>query len=339
MNTTWVFNDCDADKQRAKAYWHKKSGRFERLLSNYRPELRRIRLTLYRHESRDAWELRAVVHLPTGTLVSEETSKTLTEVIDAVADDLSRAVRRHKSQVRKDHLIRRRRRRREQLTAAEPFLAKDSSADRPHAFTELLLPHMDQVRAHAKRELASLESEGVIPKGEWTARDLVHEVLLLACESFDKRPKGKSLDIWLLQLSNRCLDQLTSDVRPISMVASNALEAADVDDGSDLDDIQYWLRHILEPADDVALDELLSDDSMDAIWERLSEKEQREQVDDVLHEFPKHQRQALILHDAYGFELDEIAAALDRSRPDVEADLVNGREKVRLALSNAEPSQ
>lgn len=336
MKTHWVFNHCKKEKQRARAYWEKKARRLERLLANYSPELRQLRLTLYRHETRHDWELRAVLHLPTGTLVTEEIRPTLEESIDRVADELARRIREHKSLVRKEHLRRRRRYRRQQLSAADPFLVADASALRRDAFVDLLLPHMDQIYDHARRELTILELEGTLPKGAWTARDLVDDVLVRACESFNQRPVETPLDVWLIELLNQRLDELTQDLKPVTLAASDLSASIITDedeDNADLDDIQYWMQQSLDTQEPLSLEELLPDDDLVDVWDKLSQDERQERLTRILSEFHKHQRQALVLHDAYGFEMSEIARVLNRDEADIEADIQTARDKLRLAFA------
>lgn len=340
MKTNWVFKDCDREKQYARKYWSKKVRRLERLLSNYCPDLRRLSLTLYNHASRREWRLRSVLYLPTGTLVAENTSATVEEVIDTTVDELARELRRHKSKVRKEHLIRKRRRRREVLAAATPLLtvdSRESSESNSESFCELLIPHMDQLYDQAQRELEILELEELVPAGEWTPRDLVDDVLVRAFEAYSSRPQGKSIDVWLIELLNARLGEFHREIKPISLVGApsgrNAVAA--VDDGDDLDDIQFWLRQTLESSDPISLDELLPDDELGDVWSNLSTAEQTQRLTQQLRGFPKRQRQALVLHYGYGFELDEIAAALNCDEADVEADLQTGCEKLRHAFSDS----
>ena len=52
----------------------------------------------------------------------------------------------------------------------------------------------------------------------------------------------------------------------------------------------------------------------------------------MLDELPKHQRQVLILRDSYGFEIAELAGAVNRSEDLVEADILAARETLRREL-------
>ena len=331
MKTHWVFNDCNSEKSKSRNYWENKQARIERLLSNYGPDLRRLRLTVYRYEVRKEWQFRAVLHLPTGTLVADSLASTLEEAIDEVADDLAREIRRHKSKVRGDHLIRKRRRRKGELAEVLPYLAQDAAESNSASFSSLLITHMDEIYDQAKRELKILELEESIPVGEWNARDVVDEVLVRACETYDRRPDGTSIDAWLISLLNDRLDEIRDQISPISLVSPTEIT---VDDDDDLADLQFWLRELLEPSEPVSLDELLPDDEFGDVWSALSNKEQVSRLTQELRSFPKRQRQSLILRFGYGFEIGEVASALNCADADIEADLHTGQEKLRQAFTD-----
>ena len=330
MKTHWVFNDCKEKRTKARSYWEKKVGRIERLLSNYGPDLRRLRLTLHRSEARGKWRFRTVLHLPTGTLVADNAGTTLEEAMDLVVNDLAREIRRHKSKVRGEHLIRRRRRRKRELASAAPYLAQDAVESNTASFSSLLIAHMDEIYDQAKRELEIMELEEAIPVGEWNARDVVDDVLVRACETYDKRPENIPIDVWLLGLLNDRLDEIRDQISPISLVSPATIDAEDDDD---LADLQFWLRGLLEPSKPVSLDELLPDDEFGDVWSELSKKEQVSRLSRELRSLPKRQRQSLILRFGYGFEIDEIASALNCADADIDADLHTGQEKLRLAFS------
>jgi ribosome-associated translation inhibitor RaiA len=119
MQVRWVFNRCEGQKERAKSYWEEKQPRLERLLTRYQRDQQNLRLTLYRRSDRDVWELRAVLHLPTGTLLATSAHDTLSEVIDTVLDELAGEIKRHNERLQKHCHYRRRRRRREKWEAQE----------------------------------------------------------------------------------------------------------------------------------------------------------------------------------------------------------------------------
>jgi DNA-directed RNA polymerase specialized sigma24 family protein/ribosome-associated translation inhibitor RaiA len=330
MRTQWVFNHCEAEKRRARSYWASKAHRWERLLKNSRSGRPSLKMSLDHHRSRDQWELRAVLNLPTGTLVAEQSSDTIPEVIDKAADELVDQIRRHKELVRKNYLSRRRRRRRERISTASPYLERDVASDRRAAFFQLLRPLLKMIEEQARHELKLLEIEQVIPVAEASPAELADDVLVRAWEQFDKRPTTKPLEMWLIGLLHQRLDELREQVPPLTLAAPVIRQPAPRD--SDFDDIRYWLADRLEERETTPLEQSVADAALSDIWERLSAHEQYEQAMQLLAKLPKHQRQSLMLREVYGFEVKEIAMTLNRSDQQVTADIDSARETVRKAL-------
>lgn len=331
MKTHWTFHHCDRSKQVARDYWSKKSSRLKRLLPNLRTESRCIDLTLYRHEKRDEWELRCVLHLPTGTLTVEDTSTTVTEAIDNAIDKLAESIGRHKNDLRKRQLSRRRKHRRRQFAAASKYLAADAASDRPSAFSALLMPYADQLYDHARRELKALEEQGDIPTGEFVPSDLVDELFVRACETYGDRFPDTAIDVWLFDQLNRQLDEIRMSEAPLTLVAPPV--QAEFED--DTDNVHAWMERLIEPPEPPSLEEMVPDERWDDAWNALTAEEQRDRLAQLLQELPKHQRQTLMLKDAYGFDTFEIVRALGRCTDDVEADLAEARARVRAGLAIA----
>ncbi|MEX1027842.1 MAG: hypothetical protein WD049_07520 [Candidatus Paceibacterota bacterium] len=47
---------------------------------------------------------------------------------------------------------------------------------------------------------------------------------------------------------------------------ASSLAAFDREDNADLDDLQFWLQHVLEPAAPPAMEELLPNDDPGDLW-------------------------------------------------------------------------
>ncbi len=340
MKTQWSFNRCDNFKNQARSYWQQKQPRLERLSTDYSLGLRRVCLTLYQHQSRNEWELRAVMHLRTGQLVAEDVCPTLNEVIDGVADKLAANIAHHKNQVQRNRLHGRRRIRKQQMVAVGASLLQDVEAKRVDAFSDLLLPYADQLYDHARHELKALEEQGVIAKNEWSPSDLVNETLLRAYHRYDQRFDHVAVDVWLINLLNESLEELCQGDLPLSVAVpeTEVVISDDEGDADDLDDVHYWIDRLLEPPQTLSLEEMVPDQHWSDVWDDLSTEERREQLASLLQELPKHQRQTLMLRDAYGFEFVEIERALGRSSHQVKSDLTAAREKVRAGLETTRDS-
>lgn len=338
MKTQWTFHQCGRIEKSARDYWAVKTQSLEWLLTNYDRDAKRVYLTLYHHAEPEQWELRAVLHLPTGTLTVEDTSSVLMEAIDKVADKLVSGIGRHKRELRTRQLQRRRKHRRRQFASVNEFLTQDALANRTDAFAALILPYADQLYDHARRELRILEDQGEIPRGEFNPADLVDDLMLRACERYRDRFPETSLDVWLFEQLNQQLDELRLAEPPISLAAAEPEVISDEVDDGDLGDDHYWMDRLLEPPPTLSLEEMVPDERWNDIWNKLEATERHQQLTQLLQGLPKHQRQALILRDAYGFEIFEIARALGRCSTDVESDLLEAREKVRAGLGATESS-
>jgi ribosome-associated translation inhibitor RaiA len=104
------FDHCPRPMRDAvRSYWAKKHGRLERLLQTFPEDQRRLRASI--RPVKSGWEIRALVALPTGTLVAEAHGSTWQEGLDLAVDRLVFELRRHKKLIRRDYLYRRKNRR------------------------------------------------------------------------------------------------------------------------------------------------------------------------------------------------------------------------------------
>jgi DNA-directed RNA polymerase specialized sigma24 family protein len=144
-----------------------------------------------------------------------------------------------------------------------------------------------------------------------------------------------SIDVWLFDQLNRQLEELRMPESPISLAVSDPSVTVDDPVDDDLGDVHSWMERLLEKPQTLTLEEMVPDRQWDDFWNSLSAQEQRDQLARLLQELPKHQRQALMLKDASGFETFEIVRAFGRLTEDVESDLKAARENVRSGLAQA----
>ncbi len=278
---------------------------------------------------RGVYEVRAVLWLPTGTLVAEGKGRTPAAAVDEALAVLVREIKRHKELVRKDYLYKRRRYRVRELRAAEPYLKRDVEEERREAFFELLRPLLRSVRQHARRELRVLELEGVIPRGEISPADLVDEVIAIAWDRFSERPAGKPLDVWLIELLHERLEALAKRPEKVLMgVEETEPSEEPLTPEEDLTERAYWLERLFESPERVTLEDLVPDYETTKAWESLGAEEQREQLEKALVNLNPEERQALLLFALEGFEEDEIAMVQNCDVSEVRKRIENARAKL-----------
>ncbi len=140
MKTHWTFQGCDdQSKAEIQAYWAKKTPRLERMLARFPAERRDLSLYVRWHPSLERYEGRVILHLPTGTLIAEESEAGLRPLLDRLADFVVASVKRHKERLRRDWSFRRRGRRGDEVLAFG--LAPD--------FTGNSLPAIDEVASQS----------------------------------------------------------------------------------------------------------------------------------------------------------------------------------------------
>lgn len=332
----WTFRNCDAKKEEARTYLNSKVRRVIRRLARLGAEDARLELTLYFHSGRDSFELRAVLRLPAGTLVASEEQRDLRYVIDEVVDELTRQLRKHKARMRREHVTRRRREREQELATATPYLQQDVEQDRKEDFFDLLSPLLDSVREHAEYELDILEVEEVIPAGELTVDELVDEVILLAYDRFRLRPPESLMEVWLMELLQERLRELTPLEPPLSLANPSEVELDPDDDEDvlDFEDVKYWMSHAVGSNEFIGIEELVADEDEAKTLRTIEQEEEQRQLKQLLNKLPKCQRQAIMLHEASGFDMPEVARMLQVSESDIQQFIEKATRTLRKHLAS-----
>jgi RNA polymerase sigma factor (sigma-70 family) len=335
MSTHLVFNGIDtAEKARVQAYWEKKLPRLQKLLSHYRPDLIEIRLTVSHRgqgPKNAGYELRGVIHLPTGTLAAEADDEDPLVAVDRIADALVAEIKRHKERVRHDFVYKRKSRDRADLSAAGPMLQRDADEGRREGFFRLLRPHLRFLRGYARRELRALESQGLLHRREATVDDLLDEVVALAWERFANRPRHMSLDLWLTDLLHDTLERWIKE-EPRRHLSLEEKASKTMPDEVPQPDESEWWAELLGEEENLRLGDLIPDTESTASWDQLGEEEQEARLQKLLADLSPAQRQAFLLHALEDYNTAEIAMLQDRPEEPVKADIEAARKLLRDRL-------
>ncbi|MCS7167556.1 MAG: sigma factor-like helix-turn-helix DNA-binding protein [Gemmatales bacterium] len=322
MRTHITFHHCDRQlMDEAQAYWEKKLPRLEHLLQHYSPDGVELRLTVWHQHTRIGYQARAVLHLPTGTVVAEETAKDLHAALDATADTLVRNVKKHEEHVRHDDVYRRHRWHRVNVSAAGPLLQRDFEEGRHDAFYHLLRPVLRPLRHYAERELHLLALEGLINERAWTLDELMDALVETAWRRFAERPKDVALDVWLMDLLHELLADWTAQP-----TGKPTLEKAPVPA------LEAEVREPDAPPQTWRLQDFLPEVQPLPSWESLSPAEQRDKLLRWLSQLPRRQRQALLLHMLEDYQPSEIAVILRRDENEVRHELEQAKQHLIRCL-------
>lgn len=322
-------------KERVRDYWSRKLLRIKRLLRPIPEDQQVLRLSI--RPSKNGWDLRAILTLPTGTLVAEEQTFHRDEwpaAMDRVTDKLSMEIRRHKEKLRHDDVYRRKRRREDEFHRVRSFLESDVRKGDRASFMELIRPLLGHVADQAHHELLVAQLEGAIRPRELSVSDLVDEVAVRAWENYDQRPARLSLDQWLLHLLHEVLDEYYQKNSGTDHSVEESIPADDPRYQSDLGwlaENEPYLQNFLTP---LTLYQTLPDHEVPEPWQELAAREQMQWLVNQLRRFPHPARRAFVLHVVEGWEPSEIALLQNRSVDQVREDIERVRESLRQRLSS-----
>jgi DNA-directed RNA polymerase specialized sigma24 family protein/ribosome-associated translation inhibitor RaiA len=310
-----------------RAYWEKELPRFERLLQHFPDQLKDMWITVRRVRRPERFETKVVVQLPTQTLAVEKDAESWMESFDKAADTLGLRIKRHKEKLRGEWALRRRRRRGEELSTAGPQLARDRKQDRRQEFFALLGPWLGQLKHQVRRELRLLELEGEIRRNEWTAEDIVDEVLVRAWEKFASQHDHATLDVWIMTILHEIFDEIVSRGYQVSLNTPLSRPAEPLEEDSYS---SFFLDHELATLADV-----LPDGEDTATWDTFEREEQRRRLEHTLAKLDPRGRQAFVQHVTEGFDPAEIALMQDREEEEVVADIEAGHAALRREVNSS----
>lgn len=334
MSEHMIFQNCSPwQKDTIRSYWSQKLSRVERLLQHFPEDQRELRLMIRRNH--DRFDVRAVLLLPTGTLVAEGSSQMDNDAIDTVVDTLTREVRRHRKLIRHDDSYRRKRHQHDMFRHAAVLLESNISKPDQETFFEMLRPLMDRLSGHIQHELAVAQMQGRITRREMTVEDIRDEVVLRAWTQLEEKDPTEPMELWLTRLLHDVLDEQIPDRPAVSI--DREMDEPDVppeeDTAAVTENEPLW-----EELPVVRLNDILPDHNAGEPWQELDIQDQMQWVLKQLSALPHAQRRAFTLHLLDGWDPDEIAMIQGRSAAEVREDIRAVQQLLRSRLdSEAEP--
>jgi len=338
MSAHMIFQNCSPwQKDTIRSYWSRKLLRIERLLQHFPEDQRELRLTVRHNHNR--FDVRAVLLLPTGTLVAQSSSQMDNDAIDAVVDTLTGEVRRHRKLIRHDDSYRRKRHQRNTFRHAAVLL--ETNLDKPdrETFFEMLRPLMERLSSHVHRELIVAQMQGRIQRRQVTVEDIRDEVILRAWMQLNEKGPTEPLEVWLTRLIHEVLDEQVPD-RPAVSIDSE-MDETDLPPDADAGEMTDTELVLNEPPA-VRLNDILPDRNAGEPWQKLDIQDQMRWVLTQVSALPHVQRRAFTLHLLDGWDPDEIAMIQGRSTAQVREDIQAVQRLLRRrfdAESEAEPAK
>jgi len=327
-----IFQNCSTwQKDAIRSYWSRKLAHLERLLQHFPEDQRELRLNVRRRP--DRFDVRAVLLLPTGTLVATASAPTDDDAIDGVVNKLTQELRRHRGLIRHDDSWRRKRHRGETIRHAAVLLESDTRNPDRETFFEMLRPLMVRLSGHVHHELIMARMQGRIQRRQLAVEDICDDVILRAWAQFKMKDATEPMDVWLMRLAHEALDEQVPEVSAAVSIDDEMDETdSDLATTEEITDSELLLE---EPAA-MTLDKVLPDRRGSEPWQELDLQEQMQWVLTQLSALPHAQRRAFTLHLLDGWDPDEIAMMQDRTTAEVRADIETVQELLRSRFNSEE---
>jgi len=101
MQTHWAFHSCgDRLRASAQAHWDDRSEHLQKLLTPFNAELQHLNIVVDRQVHPAGYKVRAVLNVPTRTVVVEDRARRLRPALDRVMDLLGQEIKQQLSRLR-----------------------------------------------------------------------------------------------------------------------------------------------------------------------------------------------------------------------------------------------
>lgn len=331
MQLQWTFTGCDRpQEEEVVELWRQRQSELEAKLGEWgAEEMPQLRLDVEHEDASPAWTVRAGLYVAADAFASEEQGNDLGDLLDRVVGQLSQEI--DEREERGEEVVRGRR----GLEGVVPFLESFHRNRRSREFAAFLLPVLDTFRSYARRELGARHAAGEIPAGQVVVGELLDEALLRAWDRFDRRPKDRSLDLWLVQLIDEAIEEAAGqnvteslDERQPRVPAEEPYDLAE--------SMRDESREQVDEMEEVKLSDLIPDEPGVDAWDALAVETKRTQLDRIFATLPRLQRQALMLHLVEGFNKVEVADFQARPVETVDEDIAVGVEALRRNFRDLE---
>ncbi len=276
------------------------------------------------------------LRLPAGQMAARASAETLHAAIRISFEDLTEQLRKHKEHLRSEY--RYPRVRGVERHRIEPQVAFESTvaAVKPETIssgdvTGFVNANLEKLHRYIERELRFRRDSGQRRLAEVSAEEVIDEVIASALDEHRPRPEKIALEPWLYRLSRSAMDRLGNQLESGSKsVRLNDSELHPVEDVDGEEMMQFY-----HPDESVTNENLIADRRGSTPEDDASRDELMTMVERALRRATKHQREAFLLFTMEGFRLAEIAAIMERTAEQVQADVTVAREHLRRSLIRA----
>jgi ribosomal subunit interface protein len=296
MKITWnIVSENVAVDDLLRKKLRQKIAKLERHLRHFPPDTVHLQIALARSPKKSLFSAALTLRVPHNILRSEKTARDHIAAFDDAVKALLRELEKLKEKLRREPEWKRKLRRQtlpEGFTA-EPMAAGTGPQTARDVVAELLQREDAALLRHVRRLLRQHELTGELPPGAMDARAVVDEAARQALAAPEDKPDDRTYRVWLYELARRELQ------RRIRAWRAEAREKTPV-----------------EPVTEATPDA------------EVARKDWLEYLQHASKNWPADERAVFELYFVEGFEPEEVAMLLKRSRKEV--DLLIGAVQTRL---------
>lgn len=309
--------------------------KLKRRLHVFRPELIHLHGSVEQNSPREGVSVALNLRLPSGQMAAQKAASTAVAACKAAFAELLSQVTRHKELLREQH----KKRRRQQLHA--PGVAFEKTLAAVHAplirdadINSYVNANLRRLENFIARELRYREASGQFRPGLVSQAEVVDEVIARALGDDVEKPELLSLERWLYRLALQSIDSLEARNGDGEVPLFHLEQSARKQNvtGSDEPLLQYH-----QPDEALQGEDVIADRRSGTPEEIAASDEMVAQLERVLHNARREEREAFILYVIEGFTVNEIAQVTERPAEQVRAAIQSARDAVmrKLPAANA----
>jgi ribosomal subunit interface protein len=293
-----------------------------------------LRLFIEENARRKLYHVSLTCDLPGRTLAAQEERHDVMEAVRAAFAEIERQIEKHKEMLSGSYLYKRPARR-EALRREKAEVIPDG--EREHElFSTIVERHLENLYNFACRELTHYQATGDLLPGELTAEDVVDGTLLRAHRELVKKPAGRRIRSWLIQLAT---EQLEGEIKRQKSERTRTVHIEeDIPETPPTEEVSTLGDEILDfyqPDEDLKLEDIIPDMEVPTPEQILESRDLQRYINRTLTTLPRVWRRVFVLHYVEGLPAAEIARMIKQPKPVVERYLEYTREYLRQQLIEA----
>ncbi len=272
----------------------------------------------------------------------KKTARSLKQALEMAFTDLKQNFLQHLEHERQNHHTLSREERSTLLNEAIQDLGVFAQAQDLRAFTDRIVPLLDDLKRYMKRNLKSAKERGIIKEPTSQVNDIVQTTIERAFEQFPSKPDDERLETWIYGLAHTVLDEYLQEERFEDTNFESWEEFAD----TDLDEVDETLIVEYEfesyvPQKPTDKDIQTTDTGIDvtgieadvSVNQQSDNEKQVRKVRQALRQLPRKSRSVFDLYTLEGFSVDEVARILDMEEEEVKETITRVKNYLTEAVT------